>query len=411
MASLSFPQRKVRQAKSSSASVRLVIFRVTGINDGRLRLLSGEDHRFCFCACHYNDSKLKGRFLGLRLLLAVIVLLTIAMQSCTFIGDDDEAKKQSKIANEAKLMDEAMSIFGEVLPDLQLRDSAVKEFVHPDPGRMGLQQEKEVVKMWQEGDYPLARVMISKLKDVKGWNELKNYQLMEPDERLLLRIDWLKTPGRDLTCWQRLIARMNIANIDFVGGFDDVSMLWHEKDKQEILKLYLKSGRDRTKFTRLLERYWLPKFASPITGTFFEPWHRQWKAGMGYIFQIRDKKELAMIERVVRASLLKRIEQRATDKIILQRPQGDQRHKKGQSDNSLAPPGTENTLTPSFPPSGSLSKFAQELIEAEVRTAVDDGKFFFFRIYGKNENEVIAEGIYRVMNYQKLVERGIARSR
>ncbi len=268
------------------------------------------------------------------------------------------------------------------LPTLKLNETSYSQLKsYEDIGKKQL--TKEIIRMWQEGDYPLARVMVASLEGEELWNELLPYESLSRNERLLLRMEWTGNKEKDLTSWQNIVARMNVAGVTQLKGYSDVQRIWHSKDKASFAALYKRSKGKDSEFVSLLRSEFLPMFASPVTGTFFEPWHREWKRGMGYIFQVLSDADLSAIEDVVRRTLEIRVEIRARESLgVISR--ADVVEERVEE--------LEVRFLESYRPA----------IEEGVRQIMDQSKFFYFRVYGEREGTVIAEGLWRVRAYEKL---------
>lgn len=315
-----------------------------------------------------------------RLALAFLLLLSLSAFGCFDARQSAQLEAPRALA---KLESPALEEFSALLPNLRLPETSLLEL--KTWAEMTARREtRQIVKTWQEGDYPLARDFLKTADGKAIWFKLKPFSQLSRNERLLLRMEWTANKERDLTCWQSIIARMNIANVQKVRSFDDVKKLWHKRDRAQLAEIFGKARGDTARFKKLLETSWLPRFASPVAGTFFEPWHEKFKPGMGYIVQITDEKELASIRQTLIESMLLRLELRARERAGV----------------SAAPEPEEEKQTPKQ----KVSPTTARRLDLTADNLLQRCKFFYFRIYGEEENSVIAEGIWQVQNFQLLTE-------
>ncbi len=257
-----------------------------------------------------------------------------------------------------------------ILPDLSLSVEQLLDYrtIHQVAREMPHREEPppERIVSLQLGDYP---GLLPELETIVGQplnDALKPYDELSRPEKLLLYADWLGTQYLDQPAYQLLIARMNAAEMAFVKGYDEISLLWQESDRKHLLSIYQNSAEDPDELRRLLRRDWLPRFASPVTLSFFEPWHEKWTAGQGYIEEISDQAERS---RLIEALISHQVGEELDGIGALQQT----------PEQAVGPIKGE----PEVPPG-----------------AYDFAKFFYFRIYGENPGEIIAEGIRQVNDYQ-----------
>lgn len=281
----------------------------------------------------------------------------------------------------------AMQVLAEFLPQLSLPPEELRALSDYQQ-KTGRSPEARVKQFWQRGDYPGVS---AQLGEVQGWpltEELVPFDQLSRKERLLLWIDWTGDPGLEFTCWQSVLAKMNIAGLQFVDGSQGLKNLWHGEDRSEVGGLWLDARRDREKFRLMLEYEWLPRFASPVTGRFFEPWHESFSAGNGYLRQVMDAKALERIASAVRSHLL-----------AVARERRERLPVRTAETAASGGDGAKATAR-----DRRFSPFSEEHVDEAVALVMDGQKFFYFRIYGERPGSVIAEGLWRVTDYRKLME-------
>jgi hypothetical protein len=220
------------------------------------------------------------------------------------------------------------------------------------------------IEEFQRGTY---NTLASKVASVSGeplTDKLSAYNEMSITEKLLLYSDWAGTPTRDLPVYFELINRMNAANVQAITGYGMLDAVWNVSDITTLSGIYQKTGRDKAKLAQSLSEEWLPMFASPITLKLFEPWHKEWAAGQGYIFEITEPKDR---EKMADAAIAYQIEQ------------GISQEQPRSNDIPLGRPAPK--------PSDSAG-------------SMDYYKFFYYRIYGEKPGHVLAEGVLQVESYQ-----------
>ena len=220
------------------------------------------------------------------------------------------------------------------------------------------------IEEFQRGTYS---ALIAKMASIAGEpldDKLRAYEEMSLAEKLLLYSDWAGTPTRDLPVYYELINRMNSADVQLITGYGMLDAVWNISDITSLSGIYQETGRDKAKLALALSEEWLPMFVSPITLSFFEPWHKEWAAGQGYIFEItepKDRKELAD------AAVAYQIEQ------------GISQVQLRTNEIPLGRPAPETPVS-----AGSMDYY----------------KFFYYRIYGEKPGYVLAEGVLQVDSYQ-----------
>lgn len=321
-----------------------------------------------------------------------MTLLAVGLGGC--IDRDMKAASDGKssatpaalVRPSAEDAQEAMEVFAELLPELSLPEQEIHALMDYEQ-KTGRSPCEHVKAVWQRGDYP---DIFRQIGEVEGWKlteDLVPFDRLSRKERLLLWMDWTADPGLEFTCWQTIIARMNIAGLDFVDGPEALKRLWHTSDRQELTNLWLECERDRERFRRMLEHNWLPRFASPVSGRFFEPWHPSFSAGNGYIRQIMAPDALERIANAVRSRLV------------------EVAKKRQQRQQANAAEGTDSAENEWNPPRGrGFPLFSKEHIEADVALIMSNHKFFYFRVYGEQPGSLVAEGLWRVIDYQNLMQ-------
>jgi hypothetical protein len=192
------------------------------------------------------------------------------------------------------------------------------------------------------------------------------YAELSRPEKLLLYSDWVGTKQHDDPAYLELINRLNEANIPAVTGYGMLDAIWTEGDAQEFYRIYAKADGDKQTLKELLAQEWLPRLCSPVALRFFEPWHTEWAAGQGYVFEIADEKERKL---VVSAILDLQVQQGLLQQELLT---------ESRKDNAIRP-----KVEPPKP-----------------EDAMEFYKFFYYRIYGAKPGTVLAEGIAQVASYQ-----------
>jgi hypothetical protein len=218
----------------------------------------------------------------------------------------------------------------------------------------------------QHGTYPDLN---AKLKNVLGEplnNAILQYAEMSRAEKLLLYYDWVGTPTREDAVSAGFISMMNAANITEITGYGMLDAAWTEGDRQELTAIYRQSGGDETKLKALLTEQWLPRYCSPVALRLFEPWHKEWAAGMGYICEVRDT---AQRNAIVAAVLDIQLQQGLRD------------------------------LQP-FEDARKGIAIRPEIKPAKPADSMEYYKFFYYRVYGEKKGTVLAEGIMQVESFQ-----------
>ncbi len=217
---------------------------------------------------------------------------------------------------------------------------------------------------FQRGTYSTLAATMASVAGEPLTDKLCAYNEMSFAEKLLLYSDWAGTPTRDLPVYYELINRMNAADVQAITGYGMLDAVWNASDITTLASIYQRTGRDKAKLAQSLSEEWLPMFVSPITLAFFEPWHKEWAAGQGYIIEITEPKDR---EKLADAALAYQIEQ-------------------GISQEQLRP----NEIP--------LGRPAPE--PPETAGSMDYYKFFYYRIYGEKQGYVLAEGVLQVESYQ-----------
>lgn len=220
------------------------------------------------------------------------------------------------------------------------------------------------VEEFQRGTYDTLASTMASVAGEPLTDKLRAYNEMSLAEKLLLYSDWVGTPTRDLPVYFELINRMNAAGVQLISGYRMLDAVWNASDITALSGIYQRTGRDKAKLAQALSEEWLPMFVSPVTLAFFEPWHKEWAAGQGYIIEITDAEDR---EKLADAAILYQIErgthqeQLRPNEIPLGRPEPE-------------PPESAGTM--------------------------DYYKFFYYRIYGEKPGYVLAEGVLQVDSYQ-----------
>jgi|GEM_PF-2276877 len=285
-------------------------------------------------------------------------------------------------------VDRAMRALAGALAELALPETELRELVDYER-KTGRLPEAMVKTVWQRGDYPDITERVGEVEGLPLREPVAPFEDLSRKERLLLWMDWVGDPGLELTCWQTIIARMNMADVEFADGFDSLNRLWTDTDRQELATLWLDARRDSGVFRRMLEHNWLPRFASPLSGRFFEPWHEAFSAGNGYLKEVTAPEALERIADEVRFHLLE-VARKRSEQVAAQ---SAQRGDSGEHTANAPAPGSR------------FSSLLMESIDEAVDFVMDGHKFFYFRVYGERPGSIVAEGLWRVTDYQKYVER------
>ncbi len=220
------------------------------------------------------------------------------------------------------------------------------------------------LETFQRGTYP---GLSSKLENVMGEplnSPLRAYAEMTSAEKLLFYSDWAGTPTRDLPVYYEMINRMNSADLPEISGYGMLDAVWNESDVVALAAIYRRTGREKAKLIDALSEEWLPMFLNPISLRLFEPWHKEWAAGQGYIFEITEPKErIKLVDAVIEIQI-------------------------GQGTPHLQPRSNEMPWSRPAPQ------------PAEIADTMDYYKFFYYRVYGENPGTVLAEGVLQVESYQ-----------
>jgi hypothetical protein len=225
---------------------------------------------------------------------------------------------------------------------------------------------KERINELQHGSYPELNVKLGSVMDEPLNGKVTPYAEMTRPEKLLLYADWVGTKQHDEPVYDELISRMNTANLPAITGYGMLDAVWNAGDAQEFYKIYTKSNGEKQALQALLSAEWLPRFSSPVTLRFFEPWHKEWAAGQGYIFEVTDEKER---KRLVSALLDLQVQQgiRELEQLTESR--------KG---NAIRP----------------------ETIPPKPEDTMEFYKFYYYRVYGAMPGTLLAEGIEQVASFQ-----------
>jgi hypothetical protein len=218
----------------------------------------------------------------------------------------------------------------------------------------------------QLGSHPEISSSLGSVLGQPLTDDIKPFDELTRSEQLLLYSDWLGTGYLDEPAYQQLIARMNAADVARISNRDELSHLWLIQDSRNLLAIQKSVNGEAGELRLRLAENWLPRFASPVARRLFEPWHEEWAAGHGYVEEIRDNAERS---RLVEA--------------ITSYQMGD------EMDSLKALQHTADQV---------ISQVTGE--PAVPSGAFDFAKFFYFRIYGENPGEIIAEGISQVNDYQ-----------
>ncbi len=314
--------------------------------------------------------------LSVRGFLVVLLIVSSCVQT--------KAERKSNLPaqqRDARLKSETLATLAEMLPKLSLTESGLSALLtYEESSRK--RASDEAIAIWQNGDYPVIEDIAKTFQGEKLWGKISHYSQLSREEKLLLRMEWTFTDSHDLTSWQALIARMNVAGLREIKGWDDTPKLWHSRDQNELSALFKRARQDKTVFERILKEEWFPRFASPVTGRFFESWHKEFSPGNGYIFQITDEAELKLIESAVNRTIRRRAEMKLRGVMGI---------------STSEEPITEEMGAVRETQLSELNL----VIEEAVKNLMNKSKFFYFRIYGRKKDTVIAEGIWRVNDYQK----------
>ncbi|OGK11192.1 MAG: hypothetical protein A2Y63_02555 [Candidatus Riflebacteria bacterium RBG_13_59_9] len=249
-----------------------------------------------------------------------------------------------------------VSLSAEQMTDFRTVEDVARALPHPT-----VPLPHRILTM-QRGNYPDLHAEMREIMGQPLTDEVKPYAELTRAEKLLLYSDWTGTGILDDPAHQQISARMNIADLTFVSEYSALSGLWHEQDRQQLLAIYEASHDDGAALRRLLAEDWLPRFASPVTARFFEPWHQEWSAGQGYLCEVNDASERA---RLVEAIVARQVQ--------------------------ALPPPTPSQILLGDEPAKSADVPAD---------AFDFAKFFYFRLYGEEPGVIIAEGILQLEDYQ-----------
>lgn len=241
--------------------------------------------------------------------------------------------------------------------------STMEEVSRAMPTKFYPSQER--IRTAQRGFYEGVAQKLVHIAGEPLTDPVKAYSELSRREKLLLFSDWAGTDYIDQPVYVALMARMNIADITFVPDFHAFASLWTETDLENLAAIHEASGGDHGKMQMLIADEWLPLFVSPVSYTCFEPWHREWAAGHGFIVEIADKKER---QRLVEAIVSTQIEMSSID--IISSSEAD-RLLKGED---VAGPEPQES-------------------------SYDYAKFYYYRIYGEHKGSIIAEGIYQLDSY------------
>lgn len=218
----------------------------------------------------------------------------------------------------------------------------------------------------QLGSYPAISSSLGSVLGQPLTDEIRPFAELSRTEQLLLYSDWLGTGYLDEPAYQQLIARMNAADVARVSDSGELSHLWLIQDSRNLLAIHKSVNGDEDELRMRLANDWLPRFASPVARGLFEPWHEEWTAGHGYIEEIKDDTERSrLIETIISHQMSEELD---SLNALQQTPY-----------QVIRPTADEPTV-----PSG----------------AYDFAKFFYFRIYGENPGDIIAEGISQVNDHQ-----------
>jgi len=167
---------------------------------------------------------------------------------------------------------------------------------------------------------------------------LKPYSELSREERLLLSGC---NRNESLRLWQRLIQYMASHDVKRIRDARDlVPYLLSEGDP------WLTESVSDVDFCRGE----LMRFASPITGRLFEPWHEELSPGNGFITQVTDEGDVELLKGLLAAD-----------------PRRDE-------------------------PESRTIKYGD--VEIQIVLDVESAKFYYFRLHG--EDAIIGEGIYLV---------------
>jgi len=257
-----------------------------------------------------------------------------------------------------------------ILAELRIGDGQLAEYrtiyeVARSMPRQTAPPSHRIVAM-QMGSHPEISSSLGSVLGQPLTNEIKPFGKLTRNEQLLLYSDWLGTGYLDEPAYQQLIARMNAADVARISNSDELTHLWLIQDSRNLLAIYKSVNGENSELRLRLAENWLPRFASPVTRKLFEPWHKEWAAGQGYIEEISDHTERSrLIEAITSQQMSDKLDslkalQHTPDQVI-----------------------SQVTGEPTVPPG-----------------AFDFAKFFYFRIYGENPGDIIAEGISQVNDYQ-----------
>lgn len=218
----------------------------------------------------------------------------------------------------------------------------------------------------QLGSHPELSSSLGSVLGQPLTDEIKPFDELTRTEQLLLYADWLGTGYVDEPAYRQLIERMNAADAARITDSGELTHLWLIQEGRNLLAIFKSVNEEADEMHGKLEEDWLPRFASPVARGLFEPWHEEWAAGHGYIEEIRDPAERSrLIEAITSYQMSEELD---SQNALQQAP-----------DQAIS----QVTGEPAVPPG-----------------AFDFAKFFYFRIYGENPGEIIAEGISQVNDYQ-----------
>ncbi len=218
----------------------------------------------------------------------------------------------------------------------------------------------------EHGTYPELN---AKLKNVLGEplnSAIMQFAVMSHAERLLLYYDWVGTPAREDAVFISFISKMNEANLAEITGYGMLDAIWTEGDRQELTAIYRQSNGDKAKLKALLTEQWLPRYCSPVALRFFEPWHKEWATGMGYICEVRNPGQRKNVVSAVLDLQMRQSLSQPPDSVVEHR-------------GSATIPDTTS---------------------GKPADAMDYYKFFYYRVYGTKPGTVLAEGIMQVESFQ-----------
>jgi len=310
------------------------------------------------------------------ILLAVFVTLWLAHTGTdSFSVDQNEQNAAAHISDSQSPLESVqdsrdLARIEPVLAELSIGDDQLSEFrtiyeVARSMPRQTTPPPHRIVSL-QLGNHPEISSSLGSVLGQPLNDEIRPFDELSRAEQLLLYADWLGTGYLDEPAYQQLIARMNTADVARVSNRSELAHLWLVQDSRNLLAIYNSVNGDADELRKKLAKDWLPRFASPVARRLFEPWHEEWAAGHGYIEEIRDESERS---RLIGAITSYQMGEELDSLSALQQT----------PDRIINHVTNEPTV-----PSG----------------AYDFAKFFYFRIYGENPGDIIAEGISQVNDYQ-----------